>query len=100
MFRLFTEHPRSVGESYLEHQRFACTFGARMVVAGLACFIHGFLPFLFQTTGSSTVLSLHERMVRMRADTIRRWAGADRRSESPRATRTDRRAPPEPEYLI
>ena len=59
MIRLFTDHPRSVGESYLEHLRFACTFGTRMVTGGLACFFHGFLPFLFQTTGSRTVLGLH-----------------------------------------
>jgi hypothetical protein len=82
MIRLFIDHPRSVGESYFEHLRFACSFGASMVTSGLACFVHGALPFLFQTTGSRTVLGLHERMSRVRAATIRRNAG------------------PEPEYLI
>jgi hypothetical protein len=91
MIRLFTEHPRSVGESYLEHLRFACAFGARMVSGGLACFAHGVLPFLFQTTGSRTVLGLHEQMTRLRPGTIRRdaWGGPDRRTPAP-----------EPEYLI
>jgi hypothetical protein len=91
MFRLFTDHPRSVGESYLEHLRFACAFGTRMVVGGIACFAHGFLPFLFTATGSRTVLGLHEQMLRARADTVRRaaWAGPDRRTPAP-----------EPEYLI
>ncbi len=89
MIRLFTEHPRSVGESYLEHLRFACAFGSRMIVGGAACFVHGLLPFLFLTTGSSTVLALHERMMKVRADTLRRWAGPDRRATAP-----------EPEYLI
>jgi len=82
MIRLFTDHPRSVGESYLEHLQFACAFGFSMVTGGFACFLHGVLPFLFQTTGSRTVLSLHERMSRVRAATIRRAAS------------------PEPEYLI
>ena len=89
MIRLFTDHPRSVGETYLEHLRFACGFGARMTTAGIACFLHGFLPFLFQTTGSRTVLALHERMTRLRADTVTRWQGGDRRTNAP-----------EPEYLI
>ena len=96
MIRLFTEHPRSVGESYLQHLCFACTFGGRMIGGGVACFVHGLLPFLFLTTGSSTVLSLYDRMTRLRADTVQRWAGSDRRGQA----RTDRRASPEPEYLI
>jgi hypothetical protein len=82
MIRLFTDHPRSVGESYLEHLRFACSFGASMVTGGLACVVHGALPFLFQTTGSRTVLGLHERMSRARTATVRRNSA------------------PEPEYLI
>jgi hypothetical protein len=82
MIQLFTAHPRSVGETYLEHLRFAGWFGIRMMTGGLACFVHGALPFLFQTTGSRTVLALHERMTRVRVETIRRGAV------------------PEPEYLI
>ncbi len=62
MFELFTDHPRSVGETFGEHFLFASSFGARMVAGGLACFIHGFFPFLFVRTGSKTVLALHARM--------------------------------------
>ena len=62
MFELFTAHPRSVGETYGEHFLFASSFGSKMVVGGLACFVHGFLPFLFVRTGSKTVLALHARM--------------------------------------
>ena len=32
----FTEHPRSVGETYLEHGAFACRYGAKMALGGLA----------------------------------------------------------------
>ncbi len=59
MFRLFTDHPHSVGETYLEHFHFAARFGARLLVAGAACVVHGFLPFIFLTTGSRTVHELH-----------------------------------------
>jgi Family of unknown function (DUF6356) len=62
----FTEHPASVGETYLEHLAMASGFGWRMVVAGCACFIHGLLPFLFTTTGSRAVTELHQRMVSQR----------------------------------
>jgi len=62
MLELFTAHPRSVGETYGEHFLFASSFGARMVAGGLACFLHGFFPFLFVRTGSKTVLALHARM--------------------------------------
>jgi hypothetical protein len=58
----FTRHPAAVGESYGEHLAFATGFGGRMVLAGLACILHGFLPFLFVRTGSRAVLELHDRM--------------------------------------
>lgn len=63
MLRLFKEHPASVGENYFEHMGCALYFGARMFLAGLACLLHAFLPFLFQTTGKRTISDLHHRMV-------------------------------------
>jgi hypothetical protein len=59
----FTDHPASVGESYGEHLVMASGFGFRMIGAGLACLIHGLLPFLFVRTGSATINTLHTRMV-------------------------------------
>jgi Family of unknown function (DUF6356) len=63
LMRAFTEHPSSVGESYLEHLGRAVGFGTRMVFAGLACLLHGVLPFLFVQTGSRTISELNDRMV-------------------------------------
>lgn len=60
--RLFCDHPASVNESYLEHLAFAVTFGVRMIAGGLACIIHGVLPFLFVRTGSRSVCDLHETL--------------------------------------
>lgn len=60
---LFTRHPASVGESYGEHMVMAGTFGARMILCGLACLVHGLLPFLFVSTASRTVGNLYEQMV-------------------------------------
>lgn len=64
MFRAMTAHPAAVGETYWQHLRFASAFGRDMVIGGLACFVHGLLPFLFMTKGSRTVLELTARMQR------------------------------------
>jgi len=61
--KFFLEHPDSVGESYLEHMAVAASFGARMVLAGLACCVHALVPGLFVRTGSAAISELHERMV-------------------------------------
>lgn len=64
LFRsIFIEHPASVDETYPEHFLSAVSFGAKMVVAGVACMVHGLLPALFVTRGSDTVCALHEKMV-------------------------------------
>lgn len=72
LFRsLFTEHPASVDETYLEHLGTALYFGTTMIVAGVACVVHGVLPAVFVTRGSDTVRALHERMVLKRRKGIR-----------------------------
>jgi len=78
--KLFTDHPRSVGETYLEHMATAASFAAALFAATLACIIHAVLPFLFTTTGSSMIARLYERMI------THRW----RQRETP---------PPEARYM-
>ena len=65
--RLFVEHPQSVGETYLQHMASAFSFGCRMMLAGLACLLHGLFPFLCVKTGSATVRHLHDRMITHRS---------------------------------
>ena len=65
--RLFTEHPESVGETYLQHASVAVGFGVRMLFGGVACLLHAILPFAFRRTGSECITDLHERMVQHRA---------------------------------
>lgn len=67
--KLFLEHPRQVGETYFGHMRAAASFGAHMMLGGIACMIHGLLPTFFMKTGSSTVRRLYGRM-QPRADRI------------------------------
>lgn len=82
--RLFTEHPRSVDESYLQHLAAALGFSVRLALAALACLVHAFLPFLFVKTGSAMITMLYDRMVTNRH---RRPAGA------PSGARGDRDLP-------
>lgn len=63
LHRLFNGHPATVGETYGEHLAAASGFGLRMILAGIACLVHGLLPFLFTRTGSNAIGELHTRMV-------------------------------------
>jgi hypothetical protein len=63
----FTAHPREVGETYLEHGFFACRYGVKMALGGLAAFLHGVMPFLFQTTGSRITRELNATLQESRA---------------------------------
>ena len=63
----FTAHPHDIGESYVEHGLFACRYGMKMTVGGLAAFVHGLLPFLFQTTGSRITRELNTTLEESRA---------------------------------
>ena len=68
--RYFLDHPRSVEESYGEHMASALYFARHLFGASLACLVHAFFPALFQTTGSSKVKVLHDRMITHRRRTL------------------------------
>lgn len=60
----FLDHPRSVGETYLEHQRQAFWYAGELLKASLACAVHALIPRLFVRTASGKVMRLHEHMTR------------------------------------
>ena len=61
--KAFTEHPNSVGETYLQHMRMSFSFGGRMLLASIGCFLHGIFPFLCVKTGSKAITQLNHHMV-------------------------------------
>ncbi len=61
--RLFTDHPDSVGETYLEHMGVALSFAGPLLLAGAAALVPAVLPFLCERTASTAVKRLHARMV-------------------------------------
>jgi len=60
--KVFLDHPRSLGETYWQHQRRALHFGTSMITAGLACLVHALVPAVFVRTASSMVSRLHDEM--------------------------------------
>lgn len=65
--RLFVDHPRSLGMSWLGHGVGAVRIGGEMIGAGAACIVHALIPGLFTQTAGRTVERLHDHMVKRRA---------------------------------
>ena len=72
MKNIFTKHPTSVGETYLQHMKFAAQFGFNMVIGGIACLIHAIFPFVFEKTGSNYLLKMTENFFQM-PEVGRKW---------------------------
>ncbi len=75
--KLFTEHPRSVGENYFQHMISAATFSVRMFAGATCCLLHAIFPFLFERTASVIIAELYDRMV---ANRVRGPRGPDHKS--------------------
>ena len=71
----FTVHPREVGESYLRHALFACRYGAKMTLGGIAALVHGLMPFLFESTGSRITRELNATLEESRERAAARREG-------------------------
>ena len=56
ILNLFTKHPRSVNETYLQHMTFAARNGVYLILGGLAAIVHSIFPFVFTTKASSIAL--------------------------------------------
>ncbi len=74
MSKHFTEHPASVGESYLEHFRFAARCSGHLAVAAGAAAVHAVVPSLCATTASERICALHSEVTSGRRGEIRNVA--------------------------
>ena len=63
MFSIFTVHPHSVGETYLQHMFRGTQCSVFIVACGLACFIHAFFPFMFVHTTSNGLEYIIKRFI-------------------------------------
>ena len=70
--RLFIDHPKSLGMSWLGHGLGAIKIGGEMIAAGVACLVHAIIPGLFTQTAGKTVERLYCHMAKRRA-TVDNW---------------------------
>ena len=68
MLEIFTKHPDSVGESYVEHAKFAMCCGIKLIILGSFAIIHGIFPFLFEKTASNGVTQLRDCFINRNQD--------------------------------
>jgi len=59
---LFTDHPKTVDETYFGHMRFALNFCGLLSLAALSALIHAIFPFLCERTASTIIQKLHANM--------------------------------------
>ena len=57
---LFLDHPRSVGETYLQHQKFALRISGQLMVAAGGAIIHAVVPKLCEASASRRILPLYK----------------------------------------
>ena len=62
MKNIFTEHPKSVGESYLKHFGKALSFSLLLLSLSLKALVHAILPFLYEKTVSERIKMLSDEM--------------------------------------
>ena len=60
--RLFLEHPRDVGESYVEHFGHSASYGFRVLSIACCCFVHALIPAAHKTTASSRICKLADEL--------------------------------------
>lgn len=61
---VFVKHPEEQNMTYFEHLKHACCYSVRALGCSLVFMVHGFVPCLFEKTGSVMVDRLHIQLHR------------------------------------
>lgn len=77
--RLFVDHPRSLGLSWVAHGAGALKIGCKLIGAGCAALIHGLVPGLFTDTAGRIVTETYQYIQKVRAGSGRpeQWSDYD-----------------------
>ena len=62
MTNIFTEHPKKVGETYLQHMWNALRYSFTFTLLVMVSLIHSVFPFLFVKTASCVVQAMATHM--------------------------------------
>ena len=77
--RLFVDHPRSLGLSWLEHATGAVKIGFKLIGAGLAALVHAAVPAWFTDTAGRTVTETYNYIQKIKAGSANpeQWSDYD-----------------------
>ena len=59
---VFIKHPEEQKMTYFEHLKHACSYSVQALGCSLVFMVHGFVPCLFEKTGSIMIQRLHDRL--------------------------------------
>jgi hypothetical protein len=59
---MFLKHPEEQGMTYFEHLKHACSYALQAVGCSFIFIIHGFIPCLFEKTGSTMIEQLNNQL--------------------------------------
>ena len=59
---MFLKHPEEQNMTYFEHLKHACSYGIQALGCSLIFVVHGFIPCLFEKTGSAMIKDLNDRL--------------------------------------
>jgi hypothetical protein len=59
---IFLKHPEEKGMRYVEHLKHALELGLETLTCSIIFIVHGIIPALFQTTGSTMIKNLNEKL--------------------------------------
>jgi len=59
---MFLQHPEEQNMTYFEHLKHACSYGIQALGCSLIFVVHGFIPCLFEKTGSVMIKDLNDRL--------------------------------------
>ena len=61
---IFLKHPDENKMTYLEHLKHALVLGIQTLGCSIVFIVHGFVPALFQNTGSTMIKNLNEKLIK------------------------------------
>tara|TARA_Y100000034_G_scaffold46292_1_gene56954 strand:- start:2695 stop:3012 length:318 start_codon:yes stop_codon:yes gene_type:complete len=70
IYKIFTEHPNSVNETYLQHMWQAIKFSVKLEWLAFCVFIHAIFPFWNEFTASDGIKKLNDFMQKRRKKAV------------------------------
>ena len=61
---IFLKHPEEQNMTYFEHLKHACSYALQAVGCSIIFIVHGFIPCLFEKTGSVMIKDLNDQLNR------------------------------------